>query len=177
MLRGKSAPDITLGAMKARPLVDMESYCAAIGLVAMQWSALENSVHRLLWRLASLETNVGRCITQHVALGTIWDSILSLAAELKLPEERQLLLQGLYARCEPLRLRRNEVVHAQWGITSGTNLAKGELTAIVVKARKRLKVEFHNHTVEFMHSLAQDISALSLEIAKQAVLPLVEDGA
>jgi hypothetical protein len=158
--------------MKARPLVDIEAYCTAIGMVAMQWSALEHSVHRLLWRLAGLEVNVGRCITQHVALGTLWDSILALSLERKLPAERQVTLQELYARCEPLRLRRNEVVHAQWGIAPGTNLAKGELTAIVVKARKRLKVEFHNHTVEFMQLLATDISKLSLAIANQAVLPL-----
>ncbi|WOB06852.1 hypothetical protein [Piscinibacter gummiphilus] len=163
--------------MNARPAVDMESYCSAIGLVAMQWSGLENSVHRLLWRFASLETNIGRCVTQHVGLGTIWDSILALSVELKLPAERQVILQQLFARCEPLRLKRNEVVHAQWGITSGTNLVKGELTAIVVKARKRLKVEFHNHNVEFMHTLAEDISALSLEIANQAVLPLSDAGA
>src|SRR6185295_18297128 len=67
--------------MNARPLVDMEAYCAALGMVAMQWSTLEHSVHRLLWRLAGLEVNVGRCVTQHVALGTLWDSILALSLE------------------------------------------------------------------------------------------------
>lgn len=156
--------------MKLRSLVDKQAYCAAIGLVAMEWSALENSVHRLLWQLASLDANVGRCITQHVPFGTVWDSILAVSAELKLSEKRQRELQSLQAQCEPLRLKRNEVVHALWGITPSTNLAQGELTAIVVKARRKLKVEFNNHTVEFMHTLAEQISSLSLAIANQAVL-------
>jgi hypothetical protein len=156
--------------MKLRPLVDKQAYCAAIGLVAMEWSSLENSVHRLLWQLAGLDVNVGRCITQHVAFGTVWDSILAVSAELQLSEERQRALQSLQAQCEPLRLKRNEVVHALWGVTQNTNLAQGELTAIVVKARRKLKVEFNNHTVEFMHALAEQIAALSLAIANQAVL-------
>jgi hypothetical protein len=157
--------------MKLRPLVDKQAYCAAIGLVAMEWSALENSLHRLLWQLAGLKGNIGHCLTQHVAFGTIWDSILAVSVELKLPEDRQRTLQSLQGQCEPLRLKRNEVVHALWGITSSTNLARGELTAIVVKARRKLKVEFNSHTVEFMHELAEKISELSLAIANQAVLP------
>jgi hypothetical protein len=156
--------------MKARPLIDTDAYCRAIGLVAMQWSSLENSVHRLLWRLAEVETNIGRCITQHIAFGTVWDAILALSIEREIPKERQLILRALQERCEPLRLKRNEVVHAQWGITP-TSLAKNELTAVVVKARKRLRVEFHNHTVDFMLQLAGDIAALSLEIANQVMIP------
>ncbi|WP_296895063.1 hypothetical protein [Thiobacillus sp.] len=156
--------------MKLRPFIDVQAYCAAIGFVAMEWSALENSVHRLLWQLAGLEVNIGRCLTQHVAFGTIWDSILALSVELKLPEDRQRTLQSLQAQCEPLRLKRNEVVHALWGITSGTDLARGELTAIVVKARRKLKVELNNHTVEFMNELAGKIADLSLAIADQGVL-------
>ena len=141
--------------MKLRPLVDTQAYCAAIGKVAMEWSALENSVHRLAWCLAGLNANMGRCITQHLALGTILDSILAMSVELALPSERQKQLRELRSQCEPLRLRRNEVVHALWGIAPGTNLAKGELTAIVVKARGKLKVDFYNYTVEFMHDLAE----------------------
>lgn len=156
--------------MKNRPFIDMHAYCAAIGLVAVQWSALEQSVHRLLWCLANLETNVGRCVTQHIAFGTLWDSILALSIELELPSDQQRTLKELQARCEPLRLQRNEVVHAQWGITPKTDLSKGELTAIVVKARKKLKVELHNHTVEFMHGLANDISRLALEIAQHPII-------
>jgi len=137
----------------------------------MEWSALEHSVHRLLWQLTRLDANVGRCITQHIAFGTVWDSILAVSVELKLPDARHSVLKSLQSQCEPLRLKRNEVVHALWGIAPGTNLARGELTAIVVKARRKLKVEFNNHTVEFMNELAGQISRLSLAIANQAVLP------
>jgi hypothetical protein len=157
--------------MNLRPLVDKHAYCAAIGLVAMEWSALEHSVHRLLWRLARLDANVGRCITQHIAFGAVWDSILAVSVELKLPDQRHDALESLQSQCEPLRLKRNEVVHALWGIAPGTNLARGELTAIAVKARRKLKVEFNNHPVEFINELAGQISRLSLAIANQAVLP------
>ena len=137
----------------------------------MEWSALEHSVHRLAWCLAGLKPNLGRCITQHVAFGAVWDSILSMSIELDLPAERQSELKALHSQCAPLRLRRNEVVHALWGVTAGTNLSKGELTAIVAKARGKLKVDMYNYTTDFMHELAGQISQLSLAIATQAMEP------
>jgi len=88
-----------------------------------------------------------------------------------LPAERQSELKTLQSQCEPLRLRRNEVVHALWGVTARTNLSKGELTAIVAKARGKLKVDMYNYTTEFMHELASQISQLSLAIATQATEP------
>jgi hypothetical protein len=156
--------------MARAPLGNKHAYCTAIGHVAMEWSSLENSIHRLLWRLVGLDSKLGRCVTQHIAFGTLWDAILALAEELPLPKGRRDHLRNLQGQCEPLRLRRNEVVHALWASTPTTEL--GKLTAVVVKARRRLKVEFNHHTVEYMHDLAEQISALSLAIANEAVRPL-----
>ena len=156
--------------MRARPAVDTQAYHAAIGHVAMEWSALENSVHRLAWCLAGVDTNIGRCMTQHTAFGTVWDSILAMSVERKLPAARQQKLRALQSQSEPLRLKRNEVVHALWGIASGEDLAKGQLTAVVVKARGKLKIDLYNYSIEFMHELAAKISNLSLAIAEQAIL-------
>ena len=149
-----------------------QAYCTAIGHVAMEWASLENSVHRLLWRLLGLESRLGRCVTQHVPLGTLWGSILALAEELSLPQERRNHLKDLEAQCEPLRQKRNDVVHGLWGFSPTTEV--GKLSAVVVKARRKLKVEFQHHSVDDMHSLATQISALSLAIADEAVRPIDE---
>jgi len=148
-----------------RPLVDKSAYCAAIRLVAIEWSALEHSVHCILWKLAGLNARTGRCITQYTALGIVWDSILSLSFELKVRQEQQQAIKTLQSQCEPLRLDRNKVVHALWGVTATTNLSKGELTAVVATARGKLKIENKNYSVEDIYCLAEQISKLSLVIA------------
>src|SRR3990167_3784509 len=101
-----------------KPLVDTQAYSAAIGAVAMEWASLESFVHGVLWRLAGLDSRKGRCITQHVPFGTVWCSIVSLANEIPLSKKELETLATLQMKCEPLRLKRNEIVHALWGITA-----------------------------------------------------------
>lgn len=130
----------------------------------MEWASLESIVQGVLWRLAGLDSRRGRCITQHVPFGTVWDSILSLAIEIPLNSKELETLAALQKKCEPLRIKRNNIVHAVWGITPA-GLSKGQLTAIVANARKQLKIEQHSHSIEHVHEVANQINELSGEIA------------
>lgn len=159
-----------------RPLVDTHAYCTAIGAVAMEWASLESIVQGVLWRLAGLDSRKGRCITQHVSFNIIWDSILSLAIEIPLSQKEQEALTTLQKKCDPLRIERNNIVHAVWGITPD-GLSKGQLTAIVAKARKQLKIEQHSYSIEYVHEVANKINELSGEIATFSLALLIQPAA
>ena len=155
---------------------------AAIGGVALNWTHLENLIQSILWRLAGLNSGVGRCITQHMPFKALCDAIVTIAHES--PKHAHLVseLEKLFRECDQLRIKRNDTVHALWGIFLGgpyreIDAAKGEVTGAVIKARGRLNVRINKTTVSDIDDISEEIVGFSRRLGEFAGRSLPADSA
>ena len=147
---------------------------AAIGSVAMVWTRLENHLQQFLWRLAALDWKVGRCITQHMPFRSLCDALVTVAHETEQFKPIAGELDTLLRQCDALRIKRNDIVHATWGIFVGPNAPKvvnagaGEVTGMVIKARGRLNIKINHMNVKDIEAVAEEIMAFHKVIAEFA---------
>lgn len=140
------------------------AHLTAIGEVALECGQLENMVQALLIDLAGLEHKKGRCITAHMPIRTICDSIEAVAGEIGMAEPLRLELQQMMSRAVQLVASRNTIVHAFWGASFHTKSAAGEATAIVIKARSKLSITHQNMTPHAISNIAESIRAHVLSV-------------
>jgi hypothetical protein len=143
---------------------------AAIGGVALNWTHLENLVQTILWRITGLNTAVGRCITQHMPFRALCDAIVTVARET--PAYHQLAdeFERFFRECDQLRIKRNDTVHALWGIFLGSEFKeldgrKGEVTGAVIKARGRLNVRIYKTTDREIDDISEEVISFSRRLA------------
>jgi hypothetical protein len=139
---------------------------AAIGEVAMECSHLENNVQLLLMDMAGLDFRMGRCITAHMPIRTVCDSVESLGGELGFDESKRKELKILMSTAVQLVANRNSIVHALWGITPESTVGKGEATAVIIKARAKLTITHENMTPQAIQAISQSIREHTLKIAE-----------
>jgi hypothetical protein len=147
---------------------------AAIGGVALNWTHLENQLQSVLWRLTGLSGGVGRCITQHMPFRSLCDAILTVTHETPAYTHLAPELEQLLRECDQLRIKRNDTVHALWGIFLGGPFkeidgAKGEVTGAVIKARNRLNVRIYKTTASEIDDISEEILAFSKRLGDFAV--------
>ncbi|MFK5914486.1 MAG: hypothetical protein QM484_08920 [Woeseiaceae bacterium] len=146
----------------------------AIGGVALYGTHLENTLQSVLWRVAGLNSTIGRCITQHMSFGIIETAILTIFNESPKLSEHNSSAKVLLKRCDNLRLKRNDIVHSYWGIFLGSDApssldaSKGEVTGMVIKARGSLKIKINKTTVSEIDDIIEEILLLNKELAEFA---------
>ncbi len=150
---------------------------AAIGRVALNCTHLEDNLQSVLWRLAGLDARVGRCITQHMPFRSLCDAIITVVNES--PKYSHLLdeIKKLLKDCNDLRVKRNDTVHALWGIFLAPigkedpdnpqviNAGTGEVTGMVIKARGQLSLKINHTTVFAIDKISEEIIELNRRIA------------
>lgn len=159
---------------------------AAIGGVALVWTQLENDLQQILWRLAGLENKIGRCITQHMSFNSLKDAIITVAHESERFNAIAPELERLLKKTDQLRIKRNDILHALWGIIVGegapkiVNAGAGEVTGLVIKARGRLKITINHTTVDKINDIIEEIlahhTAIVEFVAKNIPKPAAEGG-
>lgn len=156
---------------------------AVIGGIALQWTHLENYVQSVLWRIAGLEPNIGRCITHHMPFRSVCDAIVTIANVKPQFQAFASELELLFHECDQLRVKRNDIVHALWAIflppqeEGGDvvrNLRPGEVEGIVIKARGRLKITINSTTVSQIDDTIEEIIAFSKKLSIFVALNLPE---
>lgn len=158
---------------------------AAIGGVARTWAHLENYLQSVLWRIAGLDDTTGRCITQHMPLGNVWNAIRTVANETPKYQPLKAELKSLHEDCEKLRLRRNEIVHGLWGIFvrpagdySEPDVQRfDEFESMTVQARGELRIRITRTSIGKIDDLTEEILAFSSRLAAfaEANLPQLPD--
>ena len=147
---------------------------AAIGGVALNWTHLENFVQSILWRVAKLDPKIGRCITHHMAFRAVCEAIMTIANETNALQHLALEFKGLFLECEQLSRKRNDTVHALWGIflqpagseqQSVTRLAS-EVEGMIIKARGSLKIKINRTTASEIDDISEEIIGLSKKLAE-----------
>ena len=147
---------------------------AAIGGVALHWTHVENFVQSILWRLAGLKPDIGRCITHHMPFRSLCDAILTIANEMPAYKHFAPELGLLFRECDQLRVKRNDTVHALWAIflQSGNDeeesieLRAGEVEGMIIKARGRLNIKINSTTATQIDNISEDIVSFSKKLAE-----------
>ena len=101
------------------PLVS-ETHAAAIGYVAIQWSAVEGALAGLVGHLLKIEGPAARALTDDRSAF----AILNMATVLiNLSGDTQAISEwgSLSARHEALRPQRNDALHAEWQVSGGNH--------------------------------------------------------
>jgi hypothetical protein len=145
---------------------------AAIGGVVLHWTHLENNLQITLWKLAGLDLNLGRCISQHMTFDPIWKAILTLTHETPAYSHFSGELEKQFEECKKLRDKRNDVVHAIWAIfldpnstvPQVLNAGAGEVTGLVIKARGRLNFKINRTTVSQIDDITEEIIAFNRKL-------------
>lgn len=153
------------------------SHMAAIGEVAMECAHLENNVQLLLMNMANLDFRTGRCITAHMPIRTVCDSVESLGGELNFDDAKQKELKDLMSTAVRLVGSRNNIVHALWGITPQSTIGKGEATAIVIKSRAKLTISQENMTPQQIAEVARAIRDHTHKVAEFRIAFIKSKGA
>ena len=143
-----------------------DAHMATIGEVAMECAHLENNVQLLLIVMAYLDFRKGRCITAHMPIRTVCDSVEALGGELDFDESKKKELKLLMNTAVQLVAKRNSIVHALWGITPESTVGKDEATAVVIKARAKLTIVHENLTPQAIQMISQSIREHTLKIAE-----------
>jgi len=147
---------------------------AAIGGVTLVWTHLENHLQQVLWQIAGLDGTTGRAITQHMSFRALVEAILTVANEVQHFEAIASDLDALLGRTNQLRLKRNEIVHALWGIIVGSdgpmeiNSRNEEVTGLVIKAHGNLKTKLVHTTIDDINDIIEEIMEHHNELAEFA---------
>jgi len=147
---------------------------AAIGGITLVWTHLENHLQQILWQIAGLDGTTGRAITQHMSFRALVEAILTVANEVQHFEAIASDLDALLRRTNQLRLKRNEIVHALWGIIVGSdgpleiNPQAGEVTGLVIKAHGNLKTKMIRTTIGEIDDIIEEIKEHHNELAEFA---------
>ena len=141
---------------------------AAIGSIVVNWTHLENQVQSILWRITGLDYRVGRCITQHMPFPALCDAIVTVAHESSTMTHLVGDLKVLFSECDQLRSKRNDAVHAMWGIflpppgepPGVLHADLGEVTGMIINARGRDPVKFkiNKTTIDELGAISENIS-------------------
>lgn len=143
-----------------------ETHAAAIGYVAIQWSAVEGALAGLVGHLLKIEGPAARALTDDRSAF----AILNMATVLiNLSGDTQAISEwgSLSARHEALRPQRNDAVHAEWQVSGGNHIA------LRTRTRKKLTVRFELTATDTLNQLADDALILAEDITTFAMNTVV----
>lgn len=146
--------------MQSRDFPD--EHLKAIGMVAVEWSYLEHWVMVVAIDLAGLKDPYGRILLTHMSMDNQLHAIsasakVRLEAEDEMDEDEHAELEDLMQGINPLRLKRNEIVHAFWF----TFQQDGKFQIYKANARKEFKVTMPTWAPAAMVEVAEEISQLA----------------
>jgi hypothetical protein len=136
-----------------------DEHLKAIGLVAVNWTYIENLLSSIIWDICNLRHNRGIAITTHLSERSRKDICNALAHETFRghPEEQELKSHLQYV-FDDLYPKRNKIIHASWGYSA----TPGTSDILPIRARGQVKIGPRESLS------AEDITAIADEI-EQAV--------
>jgi hypothetical protein len=109
-----------------RPIPD--DFLKAIGLIAVEWAHLENTLGKLLCKLLGLPLRgQGQAVTAHIPFRTRIDIALAYARERRQIRSEQIdELDALLKEIDRKRGARNKYIHGEWGVLSECRSGRGQ---------------------------------------------------
>jgi hypothetical protein len=135
-----------------------------VGRVAMNWSHLEQATSITLWIAAELKVSQGQLLTTGVSLPTQWDQISArlLAASFS-PDMRE-WFRDWRRRADALRIRRDDVIHAIWWPTGGSESPYWAIDALSRRARDTVQEDVMPGGTPALRGLANEIASACIDL-------------
>ena len=149
------------GLMDFQPDVELPRQ---VGRVAMNWSHLEQATSITLWIAAELNVSQGRILTAGVPLSTQWDQISArlLAASFS-PDMRE-WFRDWRRRADALRTRRDDVIHAIWWSTGGSDSPYWAIDELSQRARDTVQEDVVPGGTAALRGLANEIASACIDL-------------
>jgi hypothetical protein len=140
-----------------RPIPD--EFLKAIGLIAVEWAHLENTLGKLLCRLLGLPFwGQGQAVTAHIPFRTRIDIALAYARERRQIKPEQIEeLDALLKEIDCKRRDRNTYIHGEWGFYPNA----GAVVVNTISAHEKLKQSGGQVCSQQLETLAQEIVVLN----------------
>jgi hypothetical protein len=135
-----------------------------VGRVAMNWSHLEQATSITLWIAAELNVSQGRILTAGVPLATQWDQISArlLAASFS-PDMRE-WFRDWRRRADALRIRQDDVIHAIWWPTGGSESPYWAIDTLSQRARDTVQEDVVPGGTAALRGLANEIASACIDL-------------
>ena len=135
-----------------------------VGRVAMNWSHLEQATSITLWIAAELNVSQGRILTAGVPLPTQWDQISArlLAASFS-PDMRE-WFRDWRRRADALRTRQDDVIHAIWWPTGGSDSPYWAIDELSQRARDTVQEDGVPGGTAALRGLANEIASACIDL-------------
>ena len=130
----------------------------------MNWAHLEQATSITLWIAAELKVSQGELLTAGVPLPTQWDQISErlLAASFS-PDMRE-WFRDWRRRADALRIRQDDVIHAIWWPTGGSESPYWAIDALSRRARDTVQEDVMPGGTAALRGLANEIASTCIDL-------------
>lgn len=137
----------------------------AIGLVAAEWAALEESVHSAIFRISGVDYQKLAILTYRLGASTLMDILIRFVdASPEFRPRKPTLKKLLDCIIDPLRMQRNDIVHTAWyavqtwNVGGGGSLSTPKPTAYGNAKRRSGEQKHVEFTPKQMRTVAKQIN-------------------
>ena len=147
----------------ARPYLPPSDHLAAIGAVAVLWTAIEASMQTIILGLYEIDLNRGLVLTNNLSFHARLSLLRILAGEGAI-EDAALAeqMKSILTRIDTAFGIRNAVIHGLWGMSEKPGIAR----RASIRARgKKLQTLMDDYSAADLWKIADDLAALVREFA------------
>ena len=141
-------------------------FMLAAGIIATNWSQIEDLIEAAIWALVKLKPRYGRALTAHIGFVSQCSTLKLLLAD-KFPQKfNKDDWAKLLTRIDRLRAERNTIVHGRWESLLKLTELDGDagLLTFEYKAKNSLNPKIVVCSAKYMKKVGSDIETLNTDI-------------